>query len=60
MDPNDIWHFVRKIASAYSTPLPAVLDMPWLDIIVHAYAAYFDEYQDKLFQIKLAGVKLRG
>lgn len=33
--------------------------MEWLDIISHAYAAYYQEYQDKLWQLKLAGIKTR-
>lgn len=50
---------MRTVARAYSTPLPAVLDMEWLEIVSHAYAAPYGEFSDKLFQMKLAGAKVR-
>jgi len=33
--------------------------MPWLDIIEHAHAAYYEQSLDRVFQMKIAGVKLR-
>lgn len=33
--------------------------MEWLDIVEHATAAFNEDYSQKLFQVKLAGYKVR-
>ena len=50
---------MRVVARAYSTPLPTVLEMDWLEIVGHAYAAYHHDYLKKMFRLKLVGARVK-
>ena len=50
---------IRIVARVYNTSLRDIMDMDWLDVVEHAFAANEDDMAEKMFAAKVAGAKMK-